>query len=371
MDPNSTRNLIAHDSDRSHEMPKNVESEEAPGMKRSGSEWDLEDFLEPEMNENRSYFKEEKNEGIRLSAAFFAEDNCSRELSFDFENGDTKNSYLGCGQLKAGLDWSHNLTPKHSSISATVDSQSSICAGSPASPQKAGSGDNKVRGATSGSSREQSDEDLEIEAGPCEQSTGSIDIKRIKRMVSNRESARRSRRRKQAHLADLELQVDQLRGENSSLFKQLTNANHQFTEAATDNRVLKSDVEALRMKVKMAEDMVARGSLTCSLSHLLQNHTGTPQELLNASNLCRVSEAAPTVAVKDIGISVSGQVHIIGLRDGENNDGNIRNRLNQSPALQRIASLEHLQNRISSEALSCGSEIWAWDSHVNQVSKQG
>lgn len=44
-------------------------------------------------------------------------------------------------------------------------------------------------------------------------------------------------------------QVEQLRDENSSLFKQLTTANQQFGEAATDNRVLKSDVEALRMKV--------------------------------------------------------------------------------------------------------------------------
>lgn len=46
-------------------------------------------------------------------------------------------------------------------------------------------------------------------------------------------------------------QVDQLRGENASLFKQLTDANQQFTTAVTDNRILKSDVEALRVKVIM------------------------------------------------------------------------------------------------------------------------
>lgn len=44
-------------------------------------------------------------------------------------------------------------------------------------------------------------------------------------------------------------QVDQLKGEYSSLLKQLTTASQQFGEAFTDNRVLKSDVEALRMKV--------------------------------------------------------------------------------------------------------------------------
>jgi regulator of replication initiation timing len=45
------------------------------------------------------------------------------------------------------------------------------------------------------------------------------------------------------------MQVDQLRGDNASIYKQLTDANEQFTTAVTDNRILKSDVEALRMKV--------------------------------------------------------------------------------------------------------------------------
>ncbi|MFS8017399.1 putative transcription factor bZIP family [Helianthus anomalus] len=68
-------------------------------------------------------------------------------------------------------------------------------------------------------------------------------------MVSNRESARRSRKRKQAHLTNLEQQVELLRGEYSGLFKQLMSASHQFKDASTNNRVLKSEVEALRAKV--------------------------------------------------------------------------------------------------------------------------
>ncbi|PWA77055.1 5-enolpyruvylshikimate-3-phosphate synthase [Artemisia annua] len=44
------------------------------------------------------------------------------------------------------------------------------------------------------------------------------------------------------------LQVEQLRGEYSILFKQLMNAIQQFKDASTNNRVLKSDVEALRAK---------------------------------------------------------------------------------------------------------------------------
>lgn len=45
-------------------------------------------------------------------------------------------------------------------------------------------------------------------------------------------------------------QVEQLRGENETLCKQLADAGHQFRDADTNNRVLKSDVEALRAKVK-------------------------------------------------------------------------------------------------------------------------
>jgi uncharacterized protein YhaN len=70
-------------------------------------------------------------------------------------------------------------------------------------------------------------------------------------MLSNRESARRSRRRKQAHLSELEMQVAQLRVENTTLVKRLTDISHKFNEAAVDNRVLNADVEAFRAKVSL------------------------------------------------------------------------------------------------------------------------
>ncbi|KAJ1288020.1 hypothetical protein BS78_02G056300 [Paspalum vaginatum] len=79
-----------------------------------------------------------------------------------------------------------------------------------------------------------------------------------KRKESNRESARRSRYRKAAHLKDLEDQVAQLRVDNSCLLRRLAALNQKYNDANVDNRVLRADMETLRAKVKMAEDALKR-----------------------------------------------------------------------------------------------------------------
>jgi len=168
--------------------------------------------------------------------------------------------------------------------------------------------------------------------------TKSMETKRIRRMVSNRESARRSRRRKQAQLSELESQVEQLKGENATLFKQLSEANLQFTTAVTDNRILKSDVEALRVKVKMAEDMVARSAMSCGLGdlglapYLNSRKMGQALNMLTATGLDLLGSEAfrgPTAA-----------------------------RQVQNSPVQSTASLESLDNRKSSEVTSCAADMW-------------
>ncbi|KAG0531940.1 hypothetical protein BDA96_04G065200 [Sorghum bicolor] len=265
--------------------------------------------------------------------------------AFSFADSNTLN-----GSIHNHL-WSHNHNVRHPAVSTTIESQSSICAAaSPTSATNLYLKESQTLGGTSGSDSD-SESLLDIEGGPCEQSTNPQDVKRMRRMVSNRESARRSRKRKQAHLADLETQVDQLRGENASLFKQLTDANQQFTTAVTDNRILKSDVEALRVKVKLAEDMVARGALSCGLGSLGLS------PVLNPRQACR----GPDVLS---GLDFPGDdACFTGLSATE--------QLQNSP-LQSIASLESLENRMASEVTSCGGpgvDVWPWDHSNGGLSK--
>uniref|UniRef100_A0A6N2KWE9 BZIP domain-containing protein n=3 Tax=Salix viminalis TaxID=40686 RepID=A0A6N2KWE9_SALVM len=101
---------------------------------------------------------------------------------------------------------------------------------------------------TSGTSRELSEDDENEAETEITENMHPGDAKRVRRMLSNRESARRSRRRKQAHLTELETQVAQLRVENSSLLKRLADISQKYSESAVDNRVLKADIETLRAK---------------------------------------------------------------------------------------------------------------------------
>eukprot|EP00238_Polyblepharides_amylifera_P006109 CAMPEP_0196573924 /NCGR_PEP_ID=MMETSP1081-20130531/3733_1 /TAXON_ID=36882 /ORGANISM="Pyramimonas amylifera, Strain CCMP720" /LENGTH=477 /DNA_ID=CAMNT_0041891779 /DNA_START=241 /DNA_END=1674 /DNA_ORIENTATION=+ len=70
--------------------------------------------------------------------------------------------------------------------------------------------------------------------------------RRQRRMVSNRESARRSRSRKHTELVDLETQVAHLRLEHVALMQKLSEAGEQYNLAASHNSTLKSRLYSIR-----------------------------------------------------------------------------------------------------------------------------
>ncbi|THU61241.1 hypothetical protein C4D60_Mb07t21230 [Musa balbisiana] len=228
----------------------------------------------------------------------------------------------------------------------------------------------------SGSSRHLSDDDeLEEEADTTENADG-VHTKRMKRMLSNRESARRSRRRKQEHLNELEAQVSQLRVENSSLLKRLTNMNEKYDEAAADNRVLKADVETLKARVKMAEDNLGRvtgkspplyralspistinmpstgnssSDATSDTAVVIQDdstHFSLALTHNKKSNTCLL-ELASVSPIKDVTHGIAA-----------------RGKRNRAASMKRVASLENLQNRICSRRSPCTPvqvDAAAWD----------
>lgn len=322
---------------------KNTSNFGCSDMKRSSSELALQELF-PSEDEKKTEQKAEIFGGAD-------DDLFGGDFSFSYKNLEMIKGLSSYSQLADNPYLPQNFSAKASKNSATIDSQSSISVGIPSSATKPKGQDNQATGASSGSSHEQSDEDdQEIEAGPCEQSTNPVDSKRIKRMVSNRESARRSRRRKQAHLADLDQQVKQLQGEYETLFKQLQDATQQFKDAVTNNRVLKSSVEALRAKVKLAEDLVARGSLTSSLSHLLQNYLNTPQTFTNI-NIGRMDIVSPTITIQ--GDDIASYPGIIDSTQLENS-----NTFNGSAT-----------NGVITDTVGCVLDMWHWESHVAPESK--
>ncbi|KAF8045173.1 hypothetical protein N665_5499s0001 [Sinapis alba] len=81
------------------------------------------------------------------------------------------------------------------------------------------------------------------------QSIMAPDERKQRRMLSNRESARRSRMRKQRHLDELWSQVIRLRNENNSLIDKLNRVSETQHSVLKENSKLKEEVSDLRRLV--------------------------------------------------------------------------------------------------------------------------
>ncbi|CAN4111292.1 unnamed protein product [Withania somnifera] len=222
----------------------------------------------------------------------------------------------------------------------------------PAVPKKPGV---QVKSTTSGSSGDQSDDGEAEGEAETTQGTDPADVKRVRRMLSNRESARRSRRRKQAHLTELEAQVSQLRVENSSLLKRLTDISQKYNESAVDNRVLKADVETLRAKVKMAEETVKRVTGLTPLFQAMSEISSMAVPSFSGSPSDTSTDAAVQDDPKHHYYQQPSNNHM------PTHDPRIQNGMADVPpignmgrtsSMQRVASLEHLQKRIRGEVSS-------------------
>ncbi|XP_066358665.1 light-inducible protein CPRF2-like isoform X4 [Miscanthus floridulus] len=200
--------------------------------------------------------------------------------------------------------------------------------------------------ANSGTSKELSDDD-----GDLEETTDPANANKMRRMLSNRESARRSRKRKQAHLNDLESQVSRLTSENASLLKRLADMTQKYKDASLDNKNLTVDIETMRRKVNIAEEAVRRLTGT---TLMLSTAFDKPASSTPLSS-CASDAASASVAIEDSmkhflqAPLQSGQMKL----DIPNAAIPLTSMvIGTKPAsLQRVASLENLQKRIIGDSM--------------------
>ncbi|KAK8959170.1 Light-inducible protein CPRF2 [Platanthera guangdongensis] len=93
-------------------------------------------------------------------------------------------------------------------------------------------------------------------SGSDENLQALMNQKRNKRMLSNRESARRSRMRKQEHLDNLRAQLNQLRNDNFQIRTILDISTHQYFDVETQNYVLRTQATELSSRLNSLADIL-------------------------------------------------------------------------------------------------------------------
>ncbi|GFY95859.1 hypothetical protein Acr_11g0001650 [Actinidia rufa] len=95
---------------------------------------------------------------------------------------------------------------------------------------------------------------LQIQSsGPKE---GLMDQRKRKRMQSNRESARRSRMRKQTHLNDLTAQIARLKEENDQIHTNLSITSQHYLNVEAENSVLRAQMGELSQRLDALNDIL-------------------------------------------------------------------------------------------------------------------
>ncbi|KAK3008147.1 hypothetical protein RJ639_015126 [Escallonia herrerae] len=84
-----------------------------------------------------------------------------------------------------------------------------------------------------------------------------MDQRKRKRMISNRESARRSRMKKQKHLDDLMKQVAQLRKENNLIITNLSVTSEHYLNVESENSVLRAQVGELSHRLQSLTEIIS------------------------------------------------------------------------------------------------------------------
>lgn len=85
---------------------------------------------------------------------------------------------------------------------------------------------------------------------------GTMDQRKRKRMESNRESARRSRMRKQKHMDDLMTQANQLKDNNAKILTTIDVTRQRFVQIEAENSVLRVQVSELSQRLDSLNEIM-------------------------------------------------------------------------------------------------------------------
>lgn len=83
-----------------------------------------------------------------------------------------------------------------------------------------------------------------------------IDERKRKRMLSNRESARRSRMRKQKQLEDLTDEISRLQGTNKKIVESIKAKEEAFVETEASNRILRAQTMELTERLRFLNSIL-------------------------------------------------------------------------------------------------------------------
>lgn len=104
-------------------------------------------------------------------------------------------------------------------------------------------------------------------------------LRKRKRMISNRESARRSRVRKRKHMGDLVLQVSQLVSDNKYMAINLKDTTQLFLNLESENSVLRTQLADLTQRYEsltniinvfsaLGDDQETEASIMCGVDNI-------------------------------------------------------------------------------------------------------
>ncbi|KAJ8545795.1 hypothetical protein K7X08_018378 [Anisodus acutangulus] len=122
-----------------------------------------------------------------------------------------------------------------------------------------------------------------------------MDQRKRKRMISNRESARRSRMRKQTHLNELMTQVNQFKDQNNQIVTNINMVTQVYLNVEAENSVLRAQMGELSHRLQSLNEII--NCINSANTTIDETEVNCEDDFLNPWNLLLVNQ--PIMASTD------------------------------------------------------------------------